>query len=282
MAAYDTHGVELAIDYEHQTLNAETNGKPAPAAGWFKPEVRDDGLYATGVHWTDEAAGYLKSREYRYFSPVALLDAKTRKPTKLLPMALTNWPATKNITSLVARADETSTENTMKTVLVALGLKAEADEAEAFAAVNSQREYVRATFAIAGKDSPSDALGALTALKLKAEQGDAAIGELAKLKADAVASEKKSLIDAAIVGGVPAAKRAELEALELSALKVCLSILPKAPAVVVEKKPEEGGADASGLTPEVLKVLKATGVKPEDFAKHRKVLASITNPTEEL
>lgn len=280
MSAYAEHGVELAIDYEHQTLNAETNGKPAPAAGWFKPEVREDGLYATGVHWTDEASGYLKSRQYRYFSPVALLDAKTRKPTKLLPMALTNWPATKNLASLVARADETSTENTMKTVLVALGLKAEADEAEAFAAVNSQREFMRAAFAIAGKDSASDALGALTALKLKAEQGETAVAELAKLKADQIASEKKSLIDAAIAGGVPAAKRGELDALELSALKVCLSILPKQAAPAIEK-PAEAQADASGLTPEVLKVLKATGVKPEEFAKHRQALAAITNPTEE-
>ena len=48
----------------------------------------------------------LKSREYRYFSPTALLDAKTRKPVRLMPMALTNWPATTGITPLVARADE--------------------------------------------------------------------------------------------------------------------------------------------------------------------------------
>lgn len=102
--AYREHGVELAIDYEHQTFNAEENGKPAPAAGWFTPEVREDGLWATAVRWTEQAAGYLKAREYRFFSPVALLDAKTRRPVRLMPMALTNWPATNNLEPLVARA----------------------------------------------------------------------------------------------------------------------------------------------------------------------------------
>jgi phage I-like protein len=68
MAAYADHGVELAIDYEHQTFAAGDNGKPAPAAGWFAPEVRADGLWATKVRWTEPAAEMLRRKEYRYFS----------------------------------------------------------------------------------------------------------------------------------------------------------------------------------------------------------------------
>ncbi|MEZ9197446.1 phage protease [Shewanella sp. 10N.286.54.B9] len=36
---------DLVIDYEHQTLNKEKNGQPAPAAGWF---CIDDVQYRQG------------------------------------------------------------------------------------------------------------------------------------------------------------------------------------------------------------------------------------------
>jgi len=43
--------VDYVIDYHHQTLLAEKNGQPAPAAGWFDAlEWREgDGLYAIDV-----------------------------------------------------------------------------------------------------------------------------------------------------------------------------------------------------------------------------------------
>ncbi|HIQ42954.1 MAG TPA: hypothetical protein EYH47_09430 [Pseudomonas oleovorans] len=36
MALAGARTTDFVIDYEHQTLNSEKNGKPAPAAGWFK------------------------------------------------------------------------------------------------------------------------------------------------------------------------------------------------------------------------------------------------------
>jgi len=288
---FNEHGVELAIDYEHQTFNSEENGKPAPAAGWFKPEVREDGLWAVSVRWTDEALGYLKSRQYRYFSPTAILDAKTRKPVRLMPMALTNWPATKNLEPLVARADEPHTEQTMKTVLVALGLKADADETEAFAAVNSLREFAREVLALSGTKNHGEAMGALLALKSKAEKADASDAELTKFRAEFAAKEVTSLLDEAIKDGrVAPAKRAELEALHakhgVEALRTCLSMLPKAAPAAVP--PVEGAASAaatSGLTDEQLKILKLTGLSPEKFLEakreHEAARKSFINTREE-
>jgi phage I-like protein len=271
IAAYNEHGVDLAIDYEHQTFNSEDNGKPAPAAGWFKPEVRADGLWATSVRWTDEARSYLKQRSYRYFSPTAELEAKTRRPVRLMPMALTNWPATKNLEPLVARADETTTETTMKTVLVALGLKADADEAAAERAATKLREFKGKVLALTGKDSGSDALGVLTALKLKAEKADALETELQKLKDETIAAEKKTLIDDAILNlGVAPAKRADLEALELKALKVTLSLLPKVKQPAEPPKVEPKNADVSGLSEAERVILKNTGLTPEKYLEHRK------------
>ncbi len=84
----------LVIDYEHQTLRSAKNGQPAPAAGWFKQlEWREgDGLYATGVEWTEKAAAAITAREYRFISPVFLYDDQGQV-TQLLHAALTNTPA---------------------------------------------------------------------------------------------------------------------------------------------------------------------------------------------
>ena len=70
VTAFRSRGVDLVIDYEHQSLQ----GERAPAAGWIKDlEARPDGLWAR-VEWTRQAREYLLSKEYRYFSPVLRLD----------------------------------------------------------------------------------------------------------------------------------------------------------------------------------------------------------------
>ncbi|WP_413164973.1 phage protease [Escherichia coli] len=70
----------FVIDYEHQTLRAVNNGKPAPAAGWFSQvEWREGaGLYATGVEWTDNAAAMIAAGEYKFISPVFCLQQARR------------------------------------------------------------------------------------------------------------------------------------------------------------------------------------------------------------
>jgi phage I-like protein len=99
VAAFRSRGVDLVIDYEHQSMN----GDRAPAAGWIKDlEARDDGLWAR-VDWTEQAQEYLTQREYRYFSPVLRLDPETRKPTALMHVGLTNVPAINHLPPLVAR-----------------------------------------------------------------------------------------------------------------------------------------------------------------------------------
>jgi phage I-like protein len=99
VAAFRSRGIDLVIDYEHQSLN----GERAPAAGWIKDlEARDDGLWAR-VDWTQKAQEYLAHREYRYFSPVLRLDPETRRPIALMHVGLTNVPAINHLPPLVAR-----------------------------------------------------------------------------------------------------------------------------------------------------------------------------------
>ena len=50
-------GVDLVVDYEHQTLT----GEQAPAAGWVKELFLDDGQIKARVEWTDRAKADRKS-----------------------------------------------------------------------------------------------------------------------------------------------------------------------------------------------------------------------------
>lgn len=93
-------GNRFSIDYEHQAV---IGSGPAPAAAWFDLELRDDGLWAVNVEWTDRAAEFLRQREYRYFSPAFDFDPKTRRITELVNVALTNLPATREMQPLVAK-----------------------------------------------------------------------------------------------------------------------------------------------------------------------------------
>ncbi|QYK02794.1 phage protease [Shewanella psychrotolerans] len=86
---------DLVIDYEHQTLNKEKNGQPAPAAGWFGI---DDVQYRQGEglfikpRFTDNAIAYLNAKEYKYFSLVFGYDTITGRPQYIHSAALTNRP----------------------------------------------------------------------------------------------------------------------------------------------------------------------------------------------
>lgn len=100
-------GRKLAIDYEHQTFdgfNTRSDGL-RPAAGWIgRLEVRDDGLWAAEVAWTERAVELLRSGEYRYFSPVIFwTDVEQTDVAALGPVALTNDPAMHGVQALAAR-----------------------------------------------------------------------------------------------------------------------------------------------------------------------------------
>ncbi|WP_066568057.1 phage protease [Snodgrassella sp. CFCC 13594] len=94
---------DLVIDYEHQTLNKETNGQPAPAAGWMNYfEFTPQGLFAD-ANWTDKAAQMIAAREYRYISAVFAYDTQGYV-RKLYHAALTNFPALDGMDEILAAA----------------------------------------------------------------------------------------------------------------------------------------------------------------------------------
>jgi phage I-like protein len=136
----------LLFDYDHQTLHTSENGQIAPAAGWADNDniywKEGQGLYVTGVEWTDKARQMIKSKEYRYISPVFSYDKVTGNVISLKHIAITNDPAVDGMQDLVALSQSkeqttlttktTNPENAMHPLLVSLlatiGITVDADE----------------------------------------------------------------------------------------------------------------------------------------------------------
>lgn len=88
---------DTVVDYEHQSLSQNE----APAAGWITAlQAVPEGIVAT-VNWCKRAIEYFEAREYRYHSPVLLMDADANI-TSLHSVALTNHPALHGMAPLVA------------------------------------------------------------------------------------------------------------------------------------------------------------------------------------
>ncbi|MCH7591552.1 MAG: hypothetical protein IH989_02065 [Planctomycetes bacterium] len=84
--AFEAHGTDLPIDYEHQTLGgtyASPNGR-APAAGWIKRLLVEPGVgLLAEIEWTDDAKEMVAAKEYRYLSPVAIIRKTDRVETRI-------------------------------------------------------------------------------------------------------------------------------------------------------------------------------------------------------
>lgn len=96
----------IPIDYGHQTQLANSNGKPAPAAGWFKQLqwIEGQGLFAVAVQWTETARQHIKNGEYRYISPVMSYNKETGEIIEIIMAGLVNTPAIDGMESVTALA----------------------------------------------------------------------------------------------------------------------------------------------------------------------------------
>jgi phage I-like protein len=101
MSRHREHKVDLMLDYEHHSLDANATPEQKKASGWGDLEVREDGLWLVNIKWTPTAAEYLKNSEFRYLSPAFNVDDENRI-IELINVALTNLPATHDAPALVA------------------------------------------------------------------------------------------------------------------------------------------------------------------------------------
>lgn len=282
ITALDNKKTSMLCDYEHQTLLAEKNGLPAPAAGWCKKLewVDGQGLFATDVQWTDKAKAHLKAGEYKYISPVFLFDKETGAVTDLKHFALTNDPGLDCLQPLVAALSQRFSPTTdptrnlpkepsMNRILAALGLQHTATEDTALTALSTLQG--QATLA-AGKDAEI--------MALKANQFDPTkhiplvehtkvAEQLAALKATADAAEHETLVKTALSDcRIMPANEAYWRGQPLAVLSAFLKDakpLAALKGLQTNGKAPDGDPAKNTLSAEELAVCKNTGLTPEQF-----------------
>jgi phage I-like protein len=237
---------DVVIDYEHQSLNTEYNGQIAPAAGWFRVlEWRDDGLYATGIRWTDRARKMIAAREYRYISAVFAYLPGSGEVLEILSVGLTNTPALDGLTALVAarktnpltqeEAMDEKAEAALKTEIAAFLTDAAAQSAS-IAALTKERDEMKAK---------------LAAIEEKEKQA-------------ALTAEKKERD--ALLEKVPPALKASLEKMPIAALKEFVE--KSAPLGILSRQTDGRAAPATAaLTKEEAAFCEKMGVTHEAFLK---------------
>lgn len=294
VANFRSRGVDLVIDYEHQSLQ----GERAPAAGWIKElEARPDGLWAQ-VEWTRQAREYLLSKEYRYFSPVLRLDPATRRPTALMHLGLTNVPAIKRLPPLVAKwggeagtaaAERTGSEvqtagvpgqeerKNMDQIRAWLGLGPEVTDAAVASRILEVWGELAAALNLPSDASPAQIKGALAACQAGTASLTERTAELAALKARLEAEAAAKAVDEALQAGKvsPAQKEWALEYFrrDPEGFTTYVDRAPKLVPLGERLGLREEERTSAALAPEELALCRSLNLAPEIYlqAKDRTV-----------
>ncbi len=262
VAAFEARGVDLVVDYEHQSLK----GERAPAAGWIKElKAKEDGLWAR-VEWTGQAREYLKNREYRYFSPVLQLDPETRRPEAILQVALTNVPAMKGLAPLVARYQGSGT------LAARLGMPGELREEALWQKAEAVLTELAEAAGLSGEATAAEVKSEIAALKAGQRERESLAAEVAALRGELAEAQVHREVERALVAGKlsPAQKAWALDYCRRD-LKGFQAFIAQAPKVVpfgVRLTPQgEEPEAARGLTPEEAAVCRAINITAEQYLK---------------
>jgi phage I-like protein len=281
--AFRSRGVDLVIDYEHQSLQ----GRQAPAAGWIKDlEDRGDGLWAR-VEWTPQAREYLRNREYRYFSPVLQLDPESRKPLALMQVGLTNVPAIKRLPPLVAKWEAREKETAavsrqtpergneekgeeMEKLKAFIGLPPDAQDLDLRAGVLEFCRNLAATLKLPEEATAAQVLGAVKDLQTKARRLADAEEELRRLKSRVAAETTAKTVEEALKAGkiAPSQKAWALEYYRQDPGGF-QTFVARAPQVVPIGKElqlfREDGRAPGHLAPEELVLCRSLNLSPDQY-----------------
>lgn len=276
MEQFSLGGVDLPIDYDHAMADPCSDVDERIAAGWFKPEVRDGDLYMSEIGWTDQGKASVESKQWRYTSlygdvaPINPEDPESDcRLVRLRNVALCNLPATMGTLPLVAHEDAPKAEpEAPKAEPAKEPAKVEASELADIANVLGVAPNAGAV------------MGALTALKVAASEGEKALTELAAIKkaeadaiakaeADRLAQEKAGLIKSLSDSGkLPPSLHAWAETQTIESLK---AYGEHAPTLVptTETVKDNGGETLIGLTDDEIRIASLFRQDLGKLAEHK-------------
>lgn len=125
LSRYRTHGVDLMLDRNHDSIDPNAlvaRADAADAQAWFGLEVIDGELWAVNVRWTPEGEGRVRSRKQRFVSPTFRVDKRGRV-VAVVNAALVGMPATHEAQPLIA-ASESGPGGTMDPKLIEAAIAA--------------------------------------------------------------------------------------------------------------------------------------------------------------
>lgn len=106
MKAADEWGNRYSFDYQHAVIDDKVKPEDKKGAGSFLLELRatpaGPELWAIDIQWAGGVAEAIERQEWLYVSPLFYYDESTRRINELINVALTNDPATKNMSPLMA------------------------------------------------------------------------------------------------------------------------------------------------------------------------------------
>lgn len=101
----ENRGNRYSMDINHLSLNPDAPLANQSAVGFFALDVRNGELWAVNCEWHSSVKAGLTSDPpaWKYFSPAYDVDPETGEVVSFLNCALTNNPATHNVTALASR-----------------------------------------------------------------------------------------------------------------------------------------------------------------------------------
>lgn len=277
----------LVIDYEHQTLQSEKNGQPAPAAGWFAGSALEwregEGLFALAPAWTKRAAAMIADEEYKFISPVFEYDRATGAVLDIRMAALTNNAGLTGMAAVALTAlndlpvvpptKEASMPELLKKLLAALGLPDTASESDALAAIDSMKKAGDTVAACTAEIAALKAANPDPSKYAPVETMQQLQTQLAALTADLTTGKVNKIVaDALAVGKLLPAQEEWAKDLGKSNLAALTAYVEKTPAIAAlggmqsgESDPAGAGKGVAALSAEQKQVAAALGLSVEQF-----------------
>ncbi len=128
LTAQRANSAMIPVDINHSEVAKAPQGEPSPAVGWIEAFEERNGAVWGRVSWNTEGAELIARKAYRYYSPTFLID-RNAEVRIVHSVGLVNKP------NLLVPALNREEPMDLKKIAEALGLSANATEAEILAAI---------------------------------------------------------------------------------------------------------------------------------------------------